>query len=94
MNGGCIIDGGFVCTHVIAVMSRSRVMCKVVVLLPLAMASVIAQSCSLIGNPGCACELDVSGGVIDLSSIGFQNGTPRSVATGVDMCTDNIWRVQ
>lgn len=58
----------------------SRVMNKVVVLFPLAIASVIAQSCSPIGNnPGCACELDDSGKVIDLSSIGNQDGSPRFV---------------
>ena len=60
--------------HVIAEMY------KVVLLLPLAITSAFAQSCTVIGNnPGCACKLEDSGKVIDLSSIGSKDGSARFV---------------
>ena len=57
-------------------------------LFPLVISSVFAQSCAPIGNtPGCTCRLDDSS-VIDLSSLGYTDGTARYFLIASDVISD------
>ena len=66
----------------VCIFSRDFNMFQLVIaylLLYLAVTSIFTQSCSPFGSPVCTCRLEDSGKVIDLSSIGNRDGSPRFV---------------